>query len=66
MTDMVTLIFYMVSGSQHQVSVPRNEVDGLLAQAADIMRDRGRLLLPGAKMLINGAHLVAVAPKGII
>lgn len=66
MSDSVTLILHMSSGSTIAVSVAREGVDDLLTDAAEVMRSRGQLLLPGAKMLVNGAHLVAVVPKDVI
>jgi hypothetical protein len=61
--DYVTMVFHMSDGSTHPLHVPRDEVDSVLLGVAEAMRENNQLLYPTAKMLFNGAHIVAVVPK---
>lgn len=65
MTD-ATLVIHLSDGSQHLITLPREGVDALLAQASQVMGEEGQLFLPSANMLFNGRHLVAIVPEGVI
>jgi hypothetical protein len=63
MVDPMTMVFHMSDSSEHLITVPRDQVDSLLADVSEAMRMHNQLVFPTAKMLFNGAHIVAVVPK---
>jgi hypothetical protein len=61
--EYVTMVIRMSDGSEHLVGIPSKEVDGFLIDVTNAMNNQGQLMLPKAKMLFNGVHIVAVVPK---